>query len=113
MSNDDDFIPPRKKPSIFWWIGGAFVVLVLLFLFQLVGPSPRIAVSRQTTYATEPLGPDGLPNYEKYLLDLYRNGVTPDNNAAALIWPALWPGELDPSQYEPIAAELGLGGIPS
>jgi hypothetical protein len=113
MSEDAAFSPPQKKPSIFWWLGGAILILLVLFFLQLFGPSPRIIVSPQTTYITEPLGQNGLPNYEKSYLALCREGVTPENNAAALIWPALWPGELDPSQYEAVAAELGLNSIPS
>jgi hypothetical protein len=107
--------PPlrHKKPSIFLWLGGAILILLLLFLYQLFGPSPRIIVSPQTTYITGPLRPDGLPDYEQHLLAELRAGVTPDNNAAALIWPAIWPGELSPPEYAPIAAELGLDKIPS
>ena len=112
MSTDDDFKPPRKKPSVFWWLGGAFVVLVLLFLFQLLGPSPPIKLSRQTTFITDPVQPNGMPDYERFLLERMRDGVTPQNNAATLIWPTLWPGELQPSEYEIVAAELGLTGVP-
>src|SRR3954451_11812878 len=112
MSEDAPFTPPKKKPSIFWWIGGAILILVVLFFLQLFGPSPRLVVSRRTTYITTPLGKNGLPDYEKSYLELCREGVTPENNAAALIWPALWKsGELDSSQYEAIAAELGLNSI--
>jgi hypothetical protein len=113
MSTNTPFTPPKKKPSIFWWIGGAFVVLLMLFVFQLFGPSPGIIVSPQTTRITSPLRPDGLPDFEQHVLDQMRAGVTPENNAAALLWPALWPGELDPPQYAPIAAELGLDSVPS
>jgi hypothetical protein len=113
MSTDNDFKPPRKKPSIFWWLGAAFVLLVLVFLFQLFGPSPKIVVSPQTTHITTPLGADGLPDYEKYILERMREGVTPENNAAALLWPAVWPAELDPGDYAAVAAELGLPGDPS
>lgn len=109
----DQFIPPKKKPSVFWWIGGAFVVLLLVFVFQLFGPSPRLIISQQTTRITSPLRSDGVPDYEQYVLDQARAGVTAENNAAALLWPAIWPGELDPPQYGPIAAELGLDGVPS
>jgi hypothetical protein len=112
-STDTPFTPPKKKPSIFWWIGGAFVVLLMLFVFQLFGPSPRLEVSPQTTRITSPLRPDGLPDYEQYVLDQMRAGVTPENNAAALLWPALWPGELDRPHYVLIAKELGLDGVPS
>ena len=96
-----------------WWIAGGFLVLVLLFLWQLFGPSPRIVVSRQTTYITAPLKPNGLPDYGKYLLDKSREGVTPENNAAVLLWQALWPGELDPQHYALMADALGLEEIPT
>jgi hypothetical protein len=113
MSNESDFKPPRKKPSIFWWLGGAFLVLLLIFLFQLLGPSPPITLSRNTTYITEPLHANGMPDYERNILERLRNGVTPQNNAAALIWPTLWPGEAQPTEYAIIAAELGLNSIPA
>lgn len=113
MSTAAPFTPPRKKPSIFWWLGGVFLLLICLFLFQLFGPSPRIIVSPQTTYITTPLGPDGLPDYEGHVLKQLRESVTLQNNAAALLWPAVWPGELAPKQYAAVAAELGLDAIPS
>ncbi|HEX4414869.1 MAG TPA: hypothetical protein VH107_14640 [Lacipirellulaceae bacterium] len=112
MSADEPFTPPKKKPSIFWWIGGAVFVLAALFIFQLFGPSPAIIVSRQTTFITEPLRSNGLPDFNRHLLNVYRDGVTPENNAAALLWPALWPGELDPPQYAMVAKELGLSTVP-
>src|SRR3954463_10019368 len=104
--------PRRKKLSIFWWVCIAFFVLASIFLVLLFGPSPRIIVSPQTTFVTTSLRPNGLPDYEKYVLDTCRKGITPKNNAAALIWPALWPGELQPSQYAAVAKELGLKSIP-
>lgn len=113
MSTTSPFTPPRKKPSIFWWIGGVFLLLVLVFVFQLFGPSPRIIISPQTTHITTPLRPDGLPDYEAHILQQLREGVTPQNNAAALLWPAIWPGELSPKHYAAVAAELGLDAIPS
>lgn len=113
MSADAPFTAPRRKLNILWWLGGLLLLVLALFLLQLFGPSPRIIVSPQTTYITEPLGPDGVPDYERYVLELYREGVTPENNAATLLWQALWPGELDPPQYAAVAKELGLTRIPS
>jgi hypothetical protein len=113
MSSEPEFKPPRKKPSIFWCFGAAFVVLLLIFLFQLLGPSPPIKLSRETTFITDTLQPNGMPDYERYLLEKMRDGVTPQNNAATLIWPALWPGELQPADYEIVASELGLTAVPS
>lgn len=113
MPTDEPFIPPKKKPNVLWWIAGGFALLVFIFFLQLFGPNPPIIVSPQTTHIVSPLGPNGLPDYERYLLEEMREGVTPENNAAALIWQALWPGELNPSQYAAVATELGLEKIPS
>jgi hypothetical protein len=97
---------PRKKRSILWFLAGVFLLLLGVFFFQLFGPDPRIVVSRQTTYITEPRGPGGLPDFERHVLEKYREGVTPQNNAATLIWKALWPGELQPGDYNAVVAEL-------
>ena len=113
MSKDEAPPLPCKKPNILWWLGGFFLLLVCLFLWQIFGPDPPIIVSRQTTFITSPLRPDGLPDYERYILELYRKGVTPENNAAVLLWQALWPGELDPKHYALVAEELGLEEIPA
>jgi hypothetical protein len=115
MNPPDDTISklPRKKRSILWWILALFLLLIGLFVFQLIGPDPQLIVSPQTTYITKPLGPKGIPNFEQYVLDRYRDGVTPQNNAAALLWTALWPGELTPGDYASVANELGLAQIPS
>src|SRR5687768_16815554 len=72
MAPNSQFTPPRKKIKILWWLGGVFVLLVLLFVLQLFGPNPPIVVSPQTTYITEPLGLDGLPDYEQYFLNVSR-----------------------------------------
>lgn len=76
-------------------------------------PSPPIIVSRQTTFITEPLRSNGLPDYEQYALKLYRDDVTPEKNAAVLLWQAMWPGELEPASYERFCQEIGLALIPS
>lgn len=113
MPPEASFTPPKKKPKLFWWLGGIALVLGAYFLFQLIGPSPRVVVSKQTTYITTPLLPNGMPNYEEYVRNLAREGVTPQNNAAVLLFQALWPSELQPEQYDAVAAELGLHEIPS
>jgi hypothetical protein len=113
MPSDELFTPPRKKIRIFWWLGGIFVLLGLVFVLQLFGPNPPIVISPQTTYIASPRGPDGLPDYEQYVLELYRDGVTIENNAAPLLLRALWPAELDPKDYATVVTELGLEEIPS
>ena len=89
------------------------MVQLILFLLHLFQPSPPIIVGRDTTYITEPLTADGLPDYEAYLRDLGRKDVTPDNNAAVLVWQALWPNNLEREYLESMRAELGLKDLPS
>jgi hypothetical protein len=113
MHQDTDNALPRKKHNILWYIGGVFLLLVGLFIFQLAGPSPKIINSKQTTYITSPLRPSGLPDYEEYLRQKLRDGVTPENNAAVLLFQAMWPSEISPQHYQAVATELGLPEIPS
>jgi hypothetical protein len=63
-------------------------------------PAAPAAASKTSAAASLPTGmdryprrPDGSPDFEKYVLDLYREGVTPENNAAVLMWAVLWPEE--------------------
>lgn len=44
-----------------------------------------LAVSRETTWITEPLRPDGTPDYPAWLARRYAAGVTPENNAAIVL----------------------------
>jgi hypothetical protein len=73
------------------WSIGALVVAVVAFFYQLFGPSRMVVVSRQSTFITEPLGNDGLPDYVEYYRRISREGVTPENNAAVLLWQAVGP----------------------
>jgi hypothetical protein len=98
---------------ILLWIGGILGLLVVVFIFQLAGPSSDISISKQTTYITTPLRADGLPDYEQYLRQKLSEGVTTENNAAVLLVQALWPSELQPEHYEAVLTELGLDQIPS
>lgn len=76
-------------------------------------PGKPIVVSHDTTYITSPLLPNGLPDYEGYLLEKYRAGVTPENNAGVLLFQAFWPGELEPNDYRAVCDELGLDAVPA
>lgn len=111
MSDHTPTSPPRRYISR--WLAAA----VLLFSAELCEPlcaqEVPIIVSRETTYITEPLGSDGLPDYEQYLWNQQKNGVTPENNAAVLLWQVIWPGDLEPDQYAAMAKELGLKEVPT
>jgi Tfp pilus assembly protein PilO len=54
-----------------------------------------ITIAKDTTYITEPLTPDGRPDYCAWLNRKYGAGVTPENNAAVLLI-GLMPDSLAP-----------------
>ncbi|NOY42151.1 MAG: hypothetical protein GXP26_09985 [Planctomycetes bacterium] len=112
MSDAEPVVVPRKLPVI--WILAALLLLCLAwFLFQLFFATSRIVVSKETTFITEPLGPDGLPDFSAYILARDGKGVTPENNAAVLIWQATWPGELDQKHWLLMAGALGMKAVPT
>lgn len=99
-----------KKLLLF--AGLALLLFLGWFAWQLFGPSPPIVVSKATTYISAPLRADGLPDYEKYVLEKYREGVTPENNAAVLFWQAMGPGDMASDDFANVAKEIGLQKIP-
>ncbi|MCA9230158.1 MAG: hypothetical protein KDA57_05880 [Planctomycetales bacterium] len=109
----DDLQQAREKTRARWIFAGLVLLVLIWFLFQLFGPQGGIVVSKETTFITEPLGEDGLPDYGAFLLNRASEGVTPQNNAAVLTWQAMWPGELEQEHWLPMADALGLKTIPS
>src|SRR5438046_1013453 len=61
------------------------------------GEKPKITISMETTYITEPLRPDGYPDYVAALNQRASEGVTPENNAAVLLQRAFGPSEIPES----------------
>lgn len=102
---------PRKRILVFTSL--ALLIFVGWFLWQLFGPDPAIVVSRKTTFITAPLRPDGLPDYEKYILEKMRDGVTAENNGAVPFWQAMGPGEMTPEEFALVAQEIGLENRPA
>lgn len=85
-----------------WLLLAILLVAVPVRLFCLRWlPDPPIVISKETTYITEPLDEDGLPDYVEYLRQRCREGVTPENNAAVLIARAIGPAiaPLDEDKY--------------
>jgi hypothetical protein len=71
-------------------------------------PPVRVTISKQTTYITEPLRKDGYPDYLRYLNEKMSEGVTPQNNAAVLLWQAIGPSEIDKKHRNLFFKELGV-----
>ncbi len=98
---------PKLKRFLSWLFTAFMIVIVWLAIAYRL-PGPAIVVSRETTFLTEPLHADGLPDYTRYLLDREREGVTAENNGAIPFLQAMWPAGLKELDYGPISKELGM-----
>jgi hypothetical protein len=71
---------------------------------------PKITISKETTYITAPLRPDGYVDYLAAINDLGRRGVTVENNAVVLLCQAFGPSGIENSAQRP--GFFRLLGIP-
>jgi hypothetical protein len=72
----------------------------------------KIIISKETTYITGPLRPDGTVDYVAALNDYCSKGVTPQNNAAVLLWQAFGPHEVPEKARAEFLKRLGLAPLP-
>jgi hypothetical protein len=73
----------------------------------------RFTVSRETTYITAPLFPEGAPDYITWLNQRAAQGVTPDNNAAVPLIQAIGMPRLDGLTNDDWEARMWRGlGVP-
>ena len=98
--------PLEELYSTLWKL--ALVAAGVYFAFDLFIRRTPVEVSRETTYLVEPLDKDGLPNYALAIHQNQREGVTPENNAAALMWQAVRPPEVTDEEYALICREIGI-----
>lgn len=75
-------------------------------------PKPKITISKETTYITEPLRPDGYPDYVAALNQRMSEGVTPENNAAVLLQRAFGPGQIPENLRRGYFKQLGIEPLP-
>lgn len=73
---------------------------------------PKVVVSKETTYFTGPLRPDGGIDYVAAINQRYSKGVTPKNNAAVALWQAAGPNELDKKIRNRYFKLLGIPELP-
>jgi hypothetical protein len=102
-----------SKRAILLLIVVLLVLVAGLASLSLFGPSTPIVVSRNTTYLTAPLDPFGNVNYVEAIRRQMSEGVTPENNAAVLIWQALGPAEIPPERRGAFFSELGITPLPA
>ena len=97
------------------WIALAAVVLstgILWYQKTNHPDQPEITISRETTFITEPLTAEGLPDYQKALDERYRQGVTPENNAAIPFWQVFGPKSIPEPLREEFFKHLGIQPLP-
>ncbi len=95
--------PPAKPPAPPRPTSGRGVLNALL---------GRVTISRETTFITAPLRPDGYPDYLEALNQHASQGVTPDNNAAVLLWQIVGPAKIPPARREEYFKRLGIKPLP-
>ncbi len=84
----------RRHPvwTVFGGISALLLLLAAIAIWVNFGQGwPAIRVSRETTYITEPLKPNGRPDYVAAINEMMREGVTPETNAMVLLQEALGP----------------------
>ena len=99
-----------KLPYVFSILIAVIALVLLYFLIQSF--FTQITVSKETTYITEPLAEDGLPDYEAYLLEKGFEGITHEDNAAVILWQVLWSEECDEPEYHLVLESLGINDVP-
>ena len=98
----------RLAKIICGFLIGIVTLLGILLAADRYLPNPAIKLSSDTTRITAPLDVDGIPDYVAYIHEQMKAGVTPENNAAALMWGAFWPGDLSPQYHESFCQALGI-----
>ena len=75
-------------------------------------PRPKITISKETTYLTEPLRADGMVDYVAAVNQRFSAGVTPENNAAVLFLRALGPKKIDRNIRKTFFKHLRMAELP-
>lgn len=97
------------------WVALAAVVLstgILWYQKTNHPDQPEITISKETTFITEPLTAEGLPDYQEALDERYRQGVAPENNAAIPFWQAFGPKSIPEPMREEFFKRLGIQPLP-
>lgn len=95
----------------------SFVFLTLCLSAAVIRAEPPaegrlpITISKEATYITEPLRPDGYPDYLAALNQEASKGVTPENNAVVLLMQAFGPGVIEPRCRDRFFKLLGIDAL--
>ena len=100
----------KRKPKLRWWWFLFIPVFVIgMIVVQAIGPNPPIQIGRETTYLSDPLDEQGMPDYAQYLMTNAAEGVTHESNAAVLIWQAAGLDRVEEQYRQSIVDALEIG----
>ena len=74
--------------------------------------TPKVTVSKETTYVTGPLTPDGSVDFVAALNEMLGKGVTPESNAMVPLTRAFGPKEIDLTIRAECFKRLGIEELP-
>jgi hypothetical protein len=72
----------------------------------------QVTISKETTFITEPLRPDGYPDYVAALNERSRKGVTPENNAVVAFFRTMGPEMVQKEFRDQYCKLLGITAPP-
>ncbi len=75
-------------------------------------PPPKITISKETTWATEPLKADGTVDYLEAVNRRFSKDVTPENNACVLLYQAMGPSPEGKRQPDVFFRRMGIEPLP-
>ena len=105
------------------FLRGVTVMFLRLFCFGMLqlliatnlraqDSKPQIMISKETTYITTPLRPDGRVDYVEVLSQIQREGVTPENNSVVMFRRAIRHRDLKPEIADEYFRQLGIEVLP-
>lgn len=79
---------------------------------KVVVPPPKITISKETTWATEPLRPDGFVDYLEAVNRRHSQGVTVENNSCVLLYQAMGPSPQGDRMPDRFFRRMGIEPLP-
>jgi hypothetical protein len=102
---------PRARLRSLRRIALAGAIVAAAILWGLLGPDKPIRVSRETTFLTEPLAADGLPDYRAAMLAAIGPAPKPEDNAAAEHLQVMWPLSFEEADLPMVCKALGIPNV--
>ncbi len=100
-----------RQPPLRWIAVVGAIVFVAVLVWGLFGPDVPIRVSRETTFLTQPLAADGLPDYGEAKLAAMGPAPKPEDNAAVELLQVMWPLGFQATDLPAVCKALGIPDV--